>query len=68
MLQFGDVLPFLSHEEIGSPATISKLTGILSDQGKSVYLQIELAVVVDAGKKFVKATYNLEGDGPLALS
>ena len=66
--QFGDVLPFLSNEEIRSPATISKLTAILSDQTKNMYLQIELAAVVDAGKNFVKATYNIEGDGPLSLS
>ena len=59
MIQFGDVLPFLNQGEIGSPATFSKLIGILSDQSKNVYLQIELAAVVDAGKNFVKATYNL---------
>lgn len=29
---------------------------------------MELAVVIDAGEFFVKATYNLEGDGPLALT
>ena len=29
---------------------------------------VELAVTVDAAMPFVKATYNLEGDGPLALS
>ena len=29
---------------------------------------VELAVTVDAGMRFVQATYNLEGDGPLALS
>ena len=51
-----------------SPATISKLTSILSDHNKRVYLQIELAAVVDSGKPFVTATYKLEGDGPLALS
>ena len=50
MIQLGDVLPFLSNEEIGSPATISKLTAILSDQSKNVYLQIKLAAVVDVGK------------------
>ena len=65
MIQFGDVLPFLNQGEIGEPATLSKLIGI---QSKNVYLQIELAAVVDAGKNFVKATYNLEGDGPLSLS
>lgn len=66
MIQVGDVPPFLNNEEIGS--TISKLTAILSDQSKNVHLQIELAAVVDAGKNFVKATYNLEGNGPLSLS
>ena len=29
---------------------------------------VELAVTIDAGMPFVKATYNLEGDGPLALT
>ena len=31
-------------------------------------MKIELAAVVDWGEVFVKATYNLEGDGPLALT
>lgn len=30
-------------------------------------MQLELAATVDAGEQFVKATYRLEGDGPLAL-
>jgi hypothetical protein len=68
MVQFGDVATFLNLKEIGSPATVSKLTSILSDQSKSVYQQIELATVVDSGKPFVTATYKLEGDGALALS
>ena len=29
---------------------------------------VELAVTIDTGMPFVKATYNLEGDGPLVLS
>ena len=29
---------------------------------------MELAATIDAGMPFVKATYNLEGDGPLALT
>jgi hypothetical protein len=33
-----------------------------------VYLQLELAAVVDWGEHFVKATYTLEGDGPLGLN
>ena len=68
LVLFGDVDVFLHQDEIGSPATVSKLVGILSDPNKKLYLQIELASVVDFGKPFVTATYNLEGDGPLALS
>uniref|UniRef100_A0A1X7T8Q5 HAT C-terminal dimerisation domain-containing protein n=1 Tax=Amphimedon queenslandica TaxID=400682 RepID=A0A1X7T8Q5_AMPQE len=33
-----------------------------------IQLQIELAVTVDAGEPFVRATYYLEGDGPLVFS
>ena len=29
---------------------------------------VELAATIDAATPFVKATYNLEGDGPFALS
>ena len=36
-------------------------------QTKEKELLIELAVNVDVGEVLVKATYNLEGDGPLAL-
>lgn len=69
--QFGDIEPFLDHDDIGSPATTAKLKGILLDTGncgKKVYLQIELASVVDYGKHFVSGTYSLEGDGPLVFS
>ena len=38
-----------------------------SDSSKKAKIQIELAAIVDYGKPFVKATYKLEGDGPLAL-
>ena len=40
---------------------------VFSDRQKYEYLQLELAVVIDAGEPFVKATYNLEGDGALAF-
>lgn len=30
-------------------------------------LHLELAAVINAGQYFVKATYQLEGDGPLIL-
>lgn len=29
---------------------------------------MELAITVDAGEPFVKATYHMEGDGPLVFS
>ena len=38
-----------------------------SDSSKQTNLQIELAAIIDFGEPFVKATYRLEGDGPLAL-
>ena len=41
----GDIDQFLSRDDIGSPATLAKLKGILLDTGnriKKVYLQIEL--------------------------
>ena len=54
--QFGDLDPFLRRDDIGSPATLSELRSILSDSGKKVYLQIELASVVDCGKHSVSGT------------
>jgi hypothetical protein len=65
--QFGDVLPFLQSNTDFSPATTAKLMQLLSETQKYSYLQLELAAVVDCGERFVKATYDLEGDGPLVL-
>ena len=42
-----------------------KLVQILSDPNKAAQLKIELAITVDACEPFAKATYRLEGDGPL---
>ncbi len=64
---FGDIQPFLEEASV-SPATVDKLLSILQDPQEKKLLQVELAVTVDAGMPFVRATYNLEGDGPLALS
>ena len=50
-----------------SATTRRKLLQILKQPVKISRLQVELAVVIDAGEPFVKATYLLEGDGPLAL-
>ena len=62
---FGDVADFI-HGDI--PASASKaLLEILHDPAKSRKLQMELAVTIDAMQPFVKVTYILEGDGPLAL-
>ena len=44
-----------------------KLLSILNDHGKCRKLKVELAITVDALKPFVCATYNLEGDGALAV-
>ena len=65
---FGDVGPFLSNAEEFSAATRSKLLQFTTDTQKQCFLRMELVAVIDAGKPFVQATYNLEGDGPLAYS
>ena len=67
MLYFGDVLPFLQENGI-APANRGKLLAILTDPHRSARLHVELAVVIDVGEHFVRATYSLEGDGALAFS
>ena len=59
-----DVPKFLANPDI-APKSKEKLQLLLQTKGKEPH--IELAVSIDAGEVFVKATYNLEGDGPLAL-
>ena len=49
------------------PRTRLRMLTILQDPTKKTHLMIEMAAVVDAGKEFVKATYNLDGDGALVL-
>ena len=63
MLQFGDVESFLRNYI--SSVTSLKLLQITCDVQKE---QGELAAVIDVGIHFVKATYVLEGYGPLILS
>ena len=58
MLYFGDIAPFLQENDL-SPAGRGKILGILADPQKKILLQVELAVVVDIGEHFVKATYSL---------
>ena len=64
--QFGDIENFLRDDGVTS-VTSSKLLEILCDVTKKSILKLELAAVIDLGIHFVKATYDLEGDGPLAL-
>ena len=47
---FGDIHPFLQvHSDLG-PATRTKMLSILQDPTKRILLQLEMAIVVDAGK------------------
>ena len=64
---FGDVEPFLVENDDLGPHTRLRMLTILQDPTKKTHLMIEMAAVVDAGKEFVKATYNLERDGALVL-
>ena len=63
---FGDLPAFL-HDSDLPPATTGKLLQILDDEPTCRKLKMELAIVVDSMEPFVKATYSLEGDGPLVL-
>lgn len=63
---FGDVSSFVASDEL--PPSKSKLQDILDDPPKNRKLPMELAITIDAGEPFVKATYRLEGDGPLVFS
>ena len=68
LVQFGDIKPFLLKNTDIGPSTRPKLLNFFEDSQKLKYLKIELVAVVDWGEAFVKATYNLKGDGPLALT
>ena len=68
MTSFGDIQPFLQENSDLAPHLRPKLLKILTDQHSRGLLLIELAATVDYGEVFVKATYRLEGDGPLALT
>ena len=60
---FGSVSFFLDKTDL--PSSKLKLQEIISDPPKNRKLHMELAITVDAMEPFVKATYNLEGDGSL---
>ena len=63
---FGDIPHFLDTADL-LVVTRRKLIDICGQPQQQALLKIELAVTVDAMEPFVKATYNQEGDGPLAL-
>jgi len=46
-VQFGDVLPFLRRDDIGSATTASKLMMVFTDPQKKALLEAELATIID---------------------
>ena len=63
---FNDVKKFLERDDL-LPATSTKPLQVLDNPAKTRKLKIEITTTVDAMETFVKATYMLEGDGPLNL-
>ena len=63
---FSDVKKFLERDDL-PPATSTKLLQVLDYPAKTSKLKLEIATTVDAMEPFAKATYKLEGDGPLSL-
>ena len=67
MVYFGDIEPFLEENEDIGPSLRPKLLAFFHTSQTKSKLQIEIAATVDWGEPFVKACYDLEGDGPLAF-
>ena len=65
-VRWHQVIP-AKNRDIG-PSTRPKLLAFFDDSQKLNHLKTELAAVVDWGEVSIKATYKLEGDGPLALT
>ena len=65
---FGDIEPFLRENAEISPANRRHLLEIFDSQDSHQKLRLELATLVDAGVHLVKATYFLEGNGPLIFA
>ena len=68
MLQFAEIQPFVQErlQTAVNKATLRQIEEMFADDQTKLLLQVELAVVVDAGKPMVQSTYILEGDGTLA--
>ncbi len=67
MAYFGDIGPFLESNPELARTTRKTLLDQLGNSNTKALIQIELAAIVDAGEPLVKATYKLEGDGPLGF-
>ena len=67
MVQFRDVERYMEEAKDAKvcPQILPQLQEILSDPQQHMLLKLELAATIDVGEHFVKATYFLEGDGPL---
>ena len=70
MVQFGDVARFVEEAKDAKvcPQLLPQLQAILSEPQRPMNLKLELAATIDVGEHFVKATYFLEGDGPLVFT
>ena len=70
MVQFGDVTRFVEEAKDAKvcPQLPPQLQVILSEPQRPMNLKLELAATIDGGEHFVKATYFLEGDGPLIFA
>ena len=70
MVQFGDVARFVEEARDANvfPQLLPQLQAILSNPQRLMNLKLELAATIDVGEHFVKATYFLEGDGPLVFA
>lgn len=66
MVQFGDIEPFLTENtDMGPSSRPRLLVNLATSPEKLKHVKLKLASVAYWGEVFVKATYNLEGDGPL---
>ena len=70
IVQFGDVERFMEEAKDAKvcPQLMPQLQAILSHPQRLMSLKLELAVTIDVGEHFVKATYFLEEDGPLIFA
>ena len=59
MFHWGDVPKFLADTDV-APKSVQKLQNLLQTNGIELIIEL-LAVIVDVGEAFVKATYDLEG-------